>query len=130
MRCEGPVALPFRANHECWVSTSHAQRWNSFRETKIHKQAKSAALPEMKPPQRPGSIHPAKMSLQICLGSVHLLCIVAHQTRVDSACCRAVGKQVHLFNSICTLFRFHHLALHIEAHAGESVLIKSSSREI
>ena len=99
-------------------------------EPKIHEQAKRAALPEMKPPQRPGSIHPAKMSLQICLGSVHLLCIVAHQTGADSACCIAVDKQGHLFKSLRTMFRFHHLELHIEADAGKPVLIKISSRDI
>lgn len=99
-------------------------------ETKIHEQAKSAALPGMKPPQRPGSIRPAKMSLQICLGSAHPLCTVAHQTGDDSACCRAVGKQGHLLKSIYTMFRFHHLELHIEADAGKPVLIKTSSREI
>lgn len=99
-------------------------------ETKIHEQAKNAALPGMKPPQRPGSIRLAKMSLQICLGSAHPLCIVVHQTGDDSACCRAVGKRGHLFKSICTMFRFHHLELHTEADAGKTILIKTSFGEI
>lgn len=96
----------------------------------MHEQTNSVALPGTKPPQTPGSIHPVKTSLQICLGSAHPLCTVACQTGADLACCRAVGKQGHLFKSPRTTFRFRHLELHIEADAGKTVLIETSSREI
>lgn len=96
----------------------------------MHEQINSVALPGTKPPQRPGSIHPVKMPLKICLGSVHPLCTVARQTGADLACCRAVGKQGRLFKSTCTMFGFRHLELHIEADAGKTVLIEASSREI
>lgn len=66
---------------------------DKFMETRTQEQTQRAALPGMKPPQRPGSIHPAKTSLQTYLGPVLPLCTTACQTGAGLACCRAAGKE-------------------------------------
>ena len=84
-------------------------------------QTKHTALPGMKPPRRPGSIHPAKTSPQIYPGPARPLCTVARQIGADLACCRAGGRQESFFRTRCTLSRCSHLDTHTETDAGTTV---------
>lgn len=59
-----------------------------------HQDTQAMNLPGKKPPRRPDSIHPAKMSLQTYLGAAHPLCTVVPLTGADLVCCTA-SRQTH-----------------------------------
>ena len=121
MRCRGPGALPFQSQQ---LSSGDGEPQGV-----PDPHTKHTAPPGMKPPRRPGSIHPAKTSPQIYPGPVRPLCTVARQTGADWACCRAGGRQESFFRTRRTLSRCSHLDMHTETDAGTTVFMETSARK-
>lgn len=121
MRCRGPGALPFQSQQ---LSSGDEEPHGV-----PDPHTKHTAPPGMKPPRRPGSIHPAKTSPQIYPGPARRLCTVARQTGADWACCRAGGRQESFFRTRHTLSRCSHLDMHTATDAGTTVFMETSARE-
>ena len=121
MRCGGPGPLTFWSQQ---LSSGDGEPHGV-----LDPQTKHTAPPGMKPPRRPGSIHPAKMSPQIYPGPARPLCTVARQTGADLVCCRAGGRQESFFRTRRTLSRCSHLDVHTETDAGTTVFMETSARE-